>query len=217
MNLKMQSKKSIIICMWFINLTSGLGLGEALCNYFEWQPIMRLLPLGIGIFLGVCITAIILKSSQIQRFFPLLSLEFIYLGISAYSIAYNDILEASSSLFIHKRYIMLMIVMSGVVFLCIILGIMCLKQANRKLQKKARTSNSEAFNQLYYQIVIPKAIFVGIGCVVIYLLSIFIINDVFFSEVKWEPFCFSMLNILGGAICVTTAGIIISYKKDGKS
>lgn len=93
----------MIIFLWLFNLGYSLGLGQALCNYFEWQPIMRLLPLSIGIFLGVCITAIILKSSQIQRFLPLLSLEFIYLGISAYSIAYNEIFEASSSILIHKR------------------------------------------------------------------------------------------------------------------
>ncbi|WP_410495545.1 hypothetical protein QTL86_16890 [Cellulosilyticum sp. ST5] len=209
MNQKTQSKKSIIIFLWFFNLTSSLGLGEALCNYFEWQPIMRLLPLSIGILLGVCITAIILKSSQIQRFFPLLILEFIYLGISAYSIAYNKILEASSSILIHKRYIMLMFVMSGVVLGCIILGIMCLIQAYRKFQKKAKTSNSGALNPLYYQIVIPKAIFVGIGLVVIYLLSIPVINHMFFSEVKWKPFYFSMLDIVVGAICATTASIIL--------
>ena len=209
MNPKTQSKKSIIIFLWFFNLGYSLGLGEALCNYFEWQPIMRLLPLSIGILLGVCITAIILKSSQIQRFFPLLCLEFIYLGISAYSIAYNKIFEASSSILIHKRYITLMFVMSGVVLGCIILGIMCLIQAYRKFQKKAKTSNSEVLNPLYYQIVIPKAIFVGIGLVVIYLLSIPAINHIFFSEVKGKPFYFSMLNIVVGAICATTASIIL--------
>lgn len=215
MNPKTQSKKSIIIFLWFFNLGYSLGLGEALCNYFEWQPIMRLLPLSIGIFLGACITAIILKSSQIQRFFPLLCLEFIYLGISAYSIAYNKIFEASSSILIHKRYITLMFVMSGVVLGCIILGIMCLIQAYRKFQKKAKTSNSEVLNPLYYQIVIPKAIFVGIGLVVIYLLSIPAINHIFFSEVKGKPFYFSMLNIVVGAICATTASIILvaSLKK----
>lgn len=209
MNPKTQSKKSIIIFLWFFNLTSSLGLGEALCNYFEWQPIMRLLPLSIGIFLSTCITAIILKSSQIERFFPLLSLEFIYLGISAYSTAYNEILEASSSIFIHKRYIMLMFVITGVVLGCIILGTMCLKQAYRKLQKEMKISNSKEDNLVFCLSVFPKTFLITMGLLVSYLLSIFIINDIFFSEVKRDPFYFSMLDILVGAICATTASIIL--------
>lgn len=215
MNPKTQSKKSIIIFLWFFNLTSSLGLGEAICNYFQWQPIMRLLPLSIGIFLGVCITAIILKSSQIQRFFPLLSLEFIYLGISAYSIAYNKILEASSSIFIHKRYITLMFVMSGIVLGCIILGTMCVIQAYRKFQREMKISNSKEDNLYFCLSIFPKGFLITMVLLVSYLLSIFIINDIFFSEVKRDPFYFSMIYILVGALCATTASIILvaSLKK----
>ena len=215
MNQKTQSKKSIIIFLWFFNLGYSLGLGEALCNYFEWQPIMRLLPLSIGIFLGVCITAIILKSSQIQRFFPLLSLEFIYLGISTYSIAYNKILEASSSIFIHKRYITLMFVMSGIVLGCIILGTMCVIQAYRKFQREMMISNSKEDNLYFCLSIFPKGFLITMVLLVSYLLSIFIINDIFFSEVKGKLFYFSMLNVLGGALSATTASIILvaSLKK----
>ena len=195
----------MFIFLWLFNLGYSLGLGQALCNYFEWQPIMRLLPLSIGIFLGVCITAIILKSSQIQRFLPLLSLEFIYLGISAYSIAYNEIFEASSSILIHKRYIMLMFVISGVVLGCIILSIMCLKQEYRKFQKGIKTSNSKEDNLFFCLSVFPKTFLITIGLVVIYLLSIPVINHMLFSEVERKPFYISMLDIVVGAICVTAA------------
>ena len=92
-----------------------------------------------------------------------------------------------------------------VIWGCIILSTICLTQEYRKFQEKIKASNSEAVNQLYYQLVIPKAIFIGIGLVAIYLLSVGVINHMLFSEVQGKPFYLSMLNVMVGAISMGAA------------
>lgn len=215
MNQKTETKKSIIFFIWFMNLGAGLALGEALCYYFEWEPIMRLLPLGLGVIFSLCSTGIFLKSLDFQRFFPFLSLEFIYLGLSVYSKAYNEILQATSSALVYKRYRVVVLVASVAILGCIILGTLGLKQAYWQLQKRTRTSEGEAYHQLYYQLVMPKAILISIGLVVVYLLAIPVINHLLFSEVAGKPFCLSMIGVMGGAICATAAItlFVASFKK----
>lgn len=205
------SKKNIYLILWLINITTSLGMGQALCQRFSGSIVMRLLPVLIGIILSLSVTLVIMKGLRMDQVRPLVFIQTLYWGVAFYSMAYQKVYEEATASGLLGGYLKMSIIVSLGILGIILLSIIGLSRAYKRLEKQFHTSNLEQLNQLYYACVLPKLIVGSVGFIIGYLMVIHIINKCLFTGIGTKSFYTAMCFIVAGVGCLSfTIGIIVS-------